>query len=242
MSWEVHMKIMISRSSVGAHIHRNSEGKLLCSYSDKLCSQRRLEGYAFCFKHILEDASSPFRRCQFYNEQSRKQCTIPIPLADKDIKFVIIMYTIVDIVMHIMHIIMHHRMSYIMHKYAHWRWYYHNGQPTNSPLTQQRRYCATHRQILGIDPKTSRKRPPQPRKRPSSSKSKKHEVTTLLLIYLWDSLSALSALFSSSPLLSLFFPFSLLLFFSLRLFFSSLYGHLPLFGSDWCISVLTRAK
>eukprot|EP01103_Thecamoeba_quadrilineata_P001051 TRINITY_DN10930_c0_g1_i1.p1 TRINITY_DN10930_c0_g1~~TRINITY_DN10930_c0_g1_i1.p1 ORF type:complete len:632 (+),score=122.47 TRINITY_DN10930_c0_g1_i1:135-2030(+) len=63
----------------GSNIHRDSNGKVLCSYSKKLCLQRRMENYGFCIKHILEDPSAPFRQCQYFTtKHPSKQCTNPV--------------------------------------------------------------------------------------------------------------------------------------------------------------------
>ena len=48
----------------GQNIHLSPvDGKRLCSFSRKICNQRRLNGYAFCIRHILEDKNSPFKQC-----------------------------------------------------------------------------------------------------------------------------------------------------------------------------------
>ena len=67
----------------GKNIHSSPiDGKLLCSYSEKLCKQRRLNGYAFCIRHVLEDRQAPFKQCQFVAKYNGHQCTNPIPLSE----------------------------------------------------------------------------------------------------------------------------------------------------------------
>lgn len=67
----------------GKNIHSSPlDGKLLCSYSEKLCKQRRLNGYAFCIRHVLEDKNAPFKQCQFVAKYNGHQCTNPIPFAE----------------------------------------------------------------------------------------------------------------------------------------------------------------
>lgn len=67
----------------GKNIHSSPlDGKLLCSYSEKLCKQRRLNGYAFCIRHVLEDKNAPFKQCQFVAKYNGHQCTNPIPSAE----------------------------------------------------------------------------------------------------------------------------------------------------------------
>ncbi|XP_072043300.1 LOW QUALITY PROTEIN: INO80 complex subunit D-like [Amphiura filiformis] len=64
----------------GKNIHFSEfDNKPLCSFSTKLCKQRRLNGYAFCIRHVLEDKSAPFRQCNFVAKYNRLRCTNPIP-------------------------------------------------------------------------------------------------------------------------------------------------------------------
>uniref|UniRef100_UPI00358EA11E INO80 complex subunit D n=1 Tax=Myxine glutinosa TaxID=7769 RepID=UPI00358EA11E len=67
----------------GKHIHFSLvDNKPLCSYSPKLCKQRRLNGYAFCIRHVLEDKSAPFKQCQYVSKYNNQRCTNPIPKAE----------------------------------------------------------------------------------------------------------------------------------------------------------------
>ncbi|KAK3575883.1 hypothetical protein CHS0354_032102 [Potamilus streckersoni] len=64
----------------GKNIHFSTvDNKPLCSFSSKVCNQRRLNGYAFCVRHILEDPTAPFRRCAYVAKSSKQTCTQPIP-------------------------------------------------------------------------------------------------------------------------------------------------------------------
>ncbi|CAG5130891.1 unnamed protein product [Candidula unifasciata] len=64
----------------GKNIHYSSaDSKLLCSFSGKLCNQRRLNGYGFCVRHILEDPTAPFKRCAYVAKSSNQMCTQAIP-------------------------------------------------------------------------------------------------------------------------------------------------------------------
>ncbi|XP_055957258.1 arp2/3 complex-activating protein rickA [Patella vulgata] len=64
----------------GKNIHYSSvDNKPLCSFSTKVCNQRRLNGYAFCVRHILEDFTAPFKRCGYVAKSSNQMCTQPIP-------------------------------------------------------------------------------------------------------------------------------------------------------------------
>ena len=65
---------------VGSNVHFSSQdGKPLCSYSQKLCKQRRLNGFAFCIRHVLEDPTCAFKQCSYVAKYNSKQCTNPIP-------------------------------------------------------------------------------------------------------------------------------------------------------------------
>jgi len=83
----------------GKHIHYSPiDQKPLCSFSSKLCRQRRLNGFAFCIRlasillpyhtlyektnekivshrHILEDPSAPFQFCSFVAPPGQNKCT-----------------------------------------------------------------------------------------------------------------------------------------------------------------------
>ena len=66
----------------GKNIHYSQvDNKPLCSSSRKICRQRRLNGYAFCVRHILEDPSAPFKSCEFIT-RSKLPCSNPIPKDD----------------------------------------------------------------------------------------------------------------------------------------------------------------
>ncbi|KAJ8319726.1 hypothetical protein KUTeg_002725 [Tegillarca granosa] len=64
----------------GKNIHYSSyDKKPLCSFSGKVCNQHRLNGYAFCVRHILEDPTAPFKRCAYVAKSSKQTCTQAIP-------------------------------------------------------------------------------------------------------------------------------------------------------------------
>ncbi|KAJ8035973.1 INO80 complex subunit D-B [Holothuria leucospilota] len=88
----------------GKNIHLSEDNKLLCSFSAKQCKQRRINGFGFCIRHVLEDKSAPFRQCAFVAKYNRLQCTNAIP------------------------------------------------------ISEQREYCNSHMQVLGLVPKRSKKR------------------------------------------------------------------------------------
>ena len=68
----------------GKNIHSSPvDGKLLCSYSEKVCMQRRLNGFAFCIRHILEDKGAPFKQCQFFAKYNKSRCINPVPILEE---------------------------------------------------------------------------------------------------------------------------------------------------------------
>lgn len=68
----------------GKNIHYSPvDNKPLCSFSRKLCNQRRLNGYGFCVRHILEDPTAPFRRCAYVAKSSQQMCTQAIPYGEQ---------------------------------------------------------------------------------------------------------------------------------------------------------------
>ncbi|XP_064643696.1 INO80 complex subunit D-like [Lineus longissimus] len=63
----------------GKNIHYSPfDSKPLCSFSAKICKQRRLNGYAFCVRHILEDPTAPWKQC-CHCTHSKQKCTNAIP-------------------------------------------------------------------------------------------------------------------------------------------------------------------
>lgn len=72
---------------VGSNLHYRSDGKPLCTFSEKLCQQHRMEGYGYCIRHILEDRTAPFSRCQFVSKQTSKQCTNAVPIQQEDNRY-----------------------------------------------------------------------------------------------------------------------------------------------------------
>ncbi|KAL8606110.1 hypothetical protein ACOMHN_032117 [Nucella lapillus] len=68
----------------GKNIHFSlADKKPLCSFSKKQCNQRRLNGYGFCVRHILEDPTAPFRRCAYVAKSSQHLCTQAIPQGEE---------------------------------------------------------------------------------------------------------------------------------------------------------------
>lgn len=65
---------------LGSNIHLSPlDGKPLCSFSKKLCRQRRLNGFGFCIRHILEDENAPFKQCPF-KTKSGDICINAVPI------------------------------------------------------------------------------------------------------------------------------------------------------------------
>ncbi|XP_015706010.1 KAT8 regulatory NSL complex subunit 2 isoform X2 [Coturnix japonica] len=54
-----------------------------CSFSQRQCSQPRLDGHDFCIKHILEDRSAPFKQCSYISAKNGKRCPNAAPKPEK---------------------------------------------------------------------------------------------------------------------------------------------------------------
>ncbi|XP_038165326.1 KAT8 regulatory NSL complex subunit 2 isoform X1 [Cyprinodon tularosa] len=54
-----------------------------CSFTQRPCSQPRLEGFEFCIKHILEDKNAPYKQCSYVSAKNGKRCPKPAPKAER---------------------------------------------------------------------------------------------------------------------------------------------------------------
>eukprot|EP00795_Rhopilema_esculentum_P014788 gene14788-5894_t len=61
-----------------------------CLYSRKVCKRKRLRGFDFCHKHILEDKNSPFQQCSFIIKSTEERCVNPAPKAENKKTFCLI--------------------------------------------------------------------------------------------------------------------------------------------------------
>jgi len=70
----------------GCNIHLSPiDGKRLCSFSQKICKQHRLNGFAFCIRHILEDTNAPFKQCQYTMKSNGEKCFNPVKVSSEQI-------------------------------------------------------------------------------------------------------------------------------------------------------------
>jgi hypothetical protein len=51
-----------------------------CQSRKEPCSQYVLHGYEYCLLHILEDASAPYKQCDFVDGQTYARCGFPVCL------------------------------------------------------------------------------------------------------------------------------------------------------------------
>lgn len=75
------------------HVLPSSRGRLTpaprvqeslgCSFSQRPCSQPRLEGLEYCLKHVLEDKNSPYRQCGYVSGKNGRRCPSAAPRPDK---------------------------------------------------------------------------------------------------------------------------------------------------------------
>ncbi|XP_046896677.1 KAT8 regulatory NSL complex subunit 2 isoform X1 [Hypomesus transpacificus] len=54
-----------------------------CSFTQRPCSQPRLEGLELCIKHILEDKNAPFKQCSYVSNKNGKRCPNAAPKVEK---------------------------------------------------------------------------------------------------------------------------------------------------------------
>ncbi|KPP67472.1 KAT8 regulatory NSL complex subunit 2-like, partial [Scleropages formosus] len=54
-----------------------------CSFTQRPCSQPRLEGLEFCIKHVLEDKNAPYKQCSYVSNKNGKRCPNAAPKPDK---------------------------------------------------------------------------------------------------------------------------------------------------------------
>ncbi|XP_034027898.1 KAT8 regulatory NSL complex subunit 2 [Thalassophryne amazonica] len=54
-----------------------------CSFTQRPCSQPRLDGLEYCMKHILEDKNAPFKQCSYVSTKNGKRCPNAAPKVEK---------------------------------------------------------------------------------------------------------------------------------------------------------------
>jgi len=54
-----------------------------CSFTQRPCSQLRLDGLEFCIKHILEDKNAPYKQCSYESTKNSKRCPSAAPKGEK---------------------------------------------------------------------------------------------------------------------------------------------------------------
>ncbi|XP_053704931.1 KAT8 regulatory NSL complex subunit 2 isoform X1 [Synchiropus splendidus] len=55
----------------------------VCSFTQRQCSQPRLEGLEFCLRHILEDKNAPYKQCSYISTKNGKRCPNAAPKVEK---------------------------------------------------------------------------------------------------------------------------------------------------------------
>ncbi|XP_076023180.1 KAT8 regulatory NSL complex subunit 2 [Genypterus blacodes] len=54
-----------------------------CSFTQRPCSQPRLDGFEFCIKHILEDKNAPYKQCSYVSTKNGKRCPNAAPKVER---------------------------------------------------------------------------------------------------------------------------------------------------------------
>ena len=63
-----------------------------CKSTSCVCNNVALKGFEFCHKHILEDKTSPYKRCNFVNKLNNERCSNPAPKLGKTFCILNIIY------------------------------------------------------------------------------------------------------------------------------------------------------
>jgi len=71
-----------STLSVDNEGDKTSHVQAKCCRSITECGTKTLKGFEYCHKHILEDKTSPFRRCSFISKSDYRRCRNPTPVVD----------------------------------------------------------------------------------------------------------------------------------------------------------------
>lgn len=56
---------------------------MTCAFSQRPCSQPRLDGLDFCIKHVLEDKNAPYKQCSYVSAKNGKRCPNASPKHDR---------------------------------------------------------------------------------------------------------------------------------------------------------------
>uniref|UniRef100_A0A3Q3WX29 KAT8 regulatory NSL complex subunit 2 n=1 Tax=Mola mola TaxID=94237 RepID=A0A3Q3WX29_MOLML len=54
-----------------------------CAFTQRPCSQPRLDGLEFCIKHILEDRNAPYKQCSYVSAKNGKRCPNASPRVER---------------------------------------------------------------------------------------------------------------------------------------------------------------
>uniref|UniRef100_A0A8C4ZEC2 KAT8 regulatory NSL complex subunit 2 n=1 Tax=Gadus morhua TaxID=8049 RepID=A0A8C4ZEC2_GADMO len=56
---------------------------MTCAFTQRPCSQPRLDGLEFCIKHVLEDKGAPYKQCSYVSTKNGKRCPGAAPKVEK---------------------------------------------------------------------------------------------------------------------------------------------------------------
>ncbi|XP_025831105.1 KAT8 regulatory NSL complex subunit 2 isoform X2 [Agrilus planipennis] len=72
-----------AQAALRAQIQNELQNKKQCNYQPHECTQLSLNGYDYCFRHILQDKCAPFKQCAYVYPVTSKRCYMPAPKTDK---------------------------------------------------------------------------------------------------------------------------------------------------------------
>ncbi|XP_054627455.1 KAT8 regulatory NSL complex subunit 2 [Dunckerocampus dactyliophorus] len=71
-----------SRNRLTQQTPRSQEAQT-CAFTQRPCTQPRLEGLDFCIKHILEDKNAPYKQCSYVSTKNGKRCPNAAPKVER---------------------------------------------------------------------------------------------------------------------------------------------------------------
>ena len=92
--------------------HAQVDPTVQCLSSRKVCKRKRLKGFDFCHKHILEDKNSPFQQCSFIIKSTDERCLNPAPKAESK-KMLVLLHLLFTIYQTSLHIHCNHLVTFV---------------------------------------------------------------------------------------------------------------------------------
>jgi len=88
------LKTSLSRRTTVAQYLSSSSASLVemtqsfCSYPHRTCMRKKLEGFDYCIRHILEDRNAPYRQCSYVSSRTGHKCSEAALKTEKRERFI----------------------------------------------------------------------------------------------------------------------------------------------------------